>query len=184
MKQQKTLFDKSGGQDIIECRRCGAQCRIAGPPGAKARMLRFAEGPGLCANCAVHDWLRNTYPPNILLAQSGPKILLYQHIQEQFAEIMQIGFADAKPDEIDWQMIVDNWELPFAHKMKPSGMNPVSQKELDEIASGERPGLGSPVSRSICEIASDLTITSFEQLNKLSPGLGYDFKKCLRGSNE
>lgn len=128
--------------EIINCQRCGARCRITGPPGKKAKMLRFAKGPGLCVNCAVHDFLRNTYPPNILIAQSGPKVLLFPHIQEQFAEIMKSGFADASPDEIDWQIIVDNWDLPFPHKMKKSPMNPVSQKELDEIAIGKRPGLG------------------------------------------
>jgi len=124
------LFDKNG-PEIVECKRCGAQCRIAGTPGEKAKMLRFAEGPGLCVNCAVHDWLRNTYPPNILLAGSGPKVLLFPHIQQQFTEIMRIGFADAKSDEIDWQRIVDNWELPFENKVKATAMNPASQDVLD-----------------------------------------------------
>ena len=172
-------------ETIINCERCGARCKVAGQRDSDAKMLRHSKEPkGLCVNCAVHDWLRNTYPPNILLAQSGPKILLYSHIQDQFAEIMQVGFADAKPDEINWQMIVDNWELPFAHKMKPSAMNPVSQKELGEIASGERPGLGSPVSKSIFENASDVTITSFEQLNELEPGLGNELKKCLKKTDD
>jgi len=183
MKRQKTLFD-NGTPETIDCKRCGAQCRIAGPPGAKAKMLQRAQGPGLCVNCAVHDWLRNTYPPNIILAESGPKVLLYQHIQQQFAGIMRIGFADAKPDEIDWQRIVDNWELPFPHKVKARSQNPCSQLELDEIASGERPGLGSPISKSVSEIASDLYITSFEQMNELSPGLGDEFKKCMGADNE
>jgi len=143
-------------------------------------MLRFAEGSGLCVNCAVHDWLRNTYPLNILLAQSGPKVLLFEHIQKQFTEIMRIGFADAKPDEIDWQSIVDNWELPFLKKMKPSSMNLVSEKELDEIAAGTRPGLGQlgPIKPDPLEGVT--CITSFEQLNKLESGLGDKLKRCLR----
>ncbi len=176
MSNQKTLFDTPG---IVECKRCGQRCKIAASPGEKARMLRFAKGPGLCVNCAVHDWLRNTYPVNMLLAQSGPKGLLFPHIREQFVEIMRVGFADAMPDEIDWQKIVDNWELPFKDKIKPSNTNPCSQKELDEVTSGERPGLGefSEGRQTIC--GDDLTITSFEQLNELSPGLGDDFKECL-----
>jgi len=163
MNEQKTLFDTAGTPDIIECQRCGERCRRSGPPGKKARMLRFAKGHGLCANCAVHDWLRNTYPPNIILAQSGPKVLLFSHIQEQFAEIMRTGFADAKPDEIDWQKIVDNWELPFPHKMKPSASNPCSQKEIDEIAAGKRQGLGQRVTPKTDPLDSVTTITSFEQ---------------------
>ncbi|KKN74456.1 hypothetical protein LCGC14_0390760 [marine sediment metagenome] len=130
MKEQKTLFDTAGAPETVDCPRCGQRCRVDLLPGSKAKMLRRSK-KGLCANCAVHDWLRNTYPPNIILAQSGPKVLLFEHIQTQFAEIMKMGFADAKPDEIDWQKIVDNWELPFKNKVKATGMNPASQDVLD-----------------------------------------------------
>lgn len=183
MSKQKTLFDTTGSPEIINCKRCGARCRLSDQPGEKAKMLRFAQGPGLCVNCAVHDWLRNTYPPNILLAQSGPKVLLYPHIQKEFAGIMRVGFADAKPDEIDWQRIVENWDLPFPHKMKPGPSNPCSQKELEEIAAGTRPGLSSLGSPSkAAQMLSDCNgdITSFEQLNELEPGLGDKFRSLLR----
>ncbi len=126
MSEQKTLFDSG----TVDCQRCGQRCRVDPLQGSKAKMLRRST-KGLCANCAVHDWLRNTYPPNIILAQSGPKVLLFPHIQEQFTEIMKIGFADAQPDEIDWQRIVDNWELPFKNKVKATAMNPASQDVLD-----------------------------------------------------
>lgn len=127
MNEQKTLFDTV---DTVDCSRCGQRCRVDPLPGSKAKMLRWST-KGLCVNCAVHDWLRNTYPPNLILAGSGPKVLLFTHIQEQFTEIMKIGFADAKPDEIDWQRIVDNWELPFKNKVKGTAMNPASQDVLD-----------------------------------------------------
>jgi len=177
---QKMLFNNTPG--IVECKRCGEQCRISGSPGKDAKMLRFAEGPGLCVNCAVHDWLRNTYPVNILLTQSGPKAL--PHLQEQFAGIMRLGKADAMPDEIDWEKIVENWDLPFPHKIKPSSTNPCSQLELEEIAAGKRPGLVgrfdtiTPKCQTLLD--NNRTITSFEQLNELEPGLGDDLKKCLR----
>jgi len=128
MNEQKVLFDTP---ETVECQRCGRRCRLSGTPGKKAKMLRFAEGPGLCVNCAVHDWLRNTYPVNILLAQSGPKSLVHPHIQKQFTEIMRVGFADAKPDEIDWPAIITNWDLPFKNRVKGTGMNPASQAVLD-----------------------------------------------------
>ena len=161
--------------NIVNCERCGERCQAVASRNPKAKMLRHSD-KGLCVNCAVHDWLRNTYPPNILLAQSGPKALLIPHIQQQFAEIMRVGFADAKPDEIDWQKMVDNWELPFPHKVKSRAMNPCNQ--MDEIASGKRPGLGQ--SMTSVKAPSCLTITSFEQLNKLQPRLGDEFKKTLR----
>lgn len=119
-------------ENIIHCERCEAPCRIAEPRNPDAKMLRRGKEPkGLCVNCAVHDWLRNTYPPNILLAQSGPKVLLYSHIQEQFTGIMQAALADAQPDEINWELIVENWDLPFKNKVKGTGMNPASQDVLD-----------------------------------------------------
>lgn len=167
----------------VECQRCGVRCRTGSPGNPKARMLRRSEEPkGLCVNCAVHDWLRNTYPCNILLAQSGPKALVHLHIQEQFAGIMRIGMADAMPDEIDWKLIIENWDLPFPHKIKASSTNPCSQLELDEIASGKRRGLdgGDINAPSHQEMIDNLVITSFEQVNELEPGLGDDLRDCLR----
>lgn len=165
---------------IIHCERCEARCKVAGPRNSDAKMLRRSREPkGLCVNCAVHDWLRNTYPVNIQLAEYGPKGLDHPQIQELFTEIMRTKFADAKPDEIDWDLIVENWDLPFPHKIKPSGMNPCDQQELDAIKAGTHPGIGSSGRKSLHEIAKDGCITSLEQLNELSPGLGDDFKQCL-----
>ena len=167
-----------------ECGRCGNRCRVDSPGNPNAKMLRRSNKPkGLCVNCAVHDFLRNTYPCNMLLASSGPGVLAHPHIQEQFAGIMRVGLADAMPDEINWNLIIENWDLPFPHKMKKSSTNPCSQLELFEIAEGKRPGLGARM--DIPERgplrAEDLTITSFEQLNELEPGLGDDLRKAVRG---
>lgn len=170
-------------ETIVNCERCGAHCRVDALRSSDAKMLRRSKEPkGLCINCAVSDWLRNTYPPNILLAQSGPKVLLFPHIQEQFAEIMKVGFADAKPDEIVWQRIVDNWELPFPKKIKPSASNPCSQEELDAIKAGTHPGLGENRIRASVGGAMKARkgpIKSFDELNELEPGLGDQLKKCL-----
>lgn len=166
---------------IIHCERCEARCKVAGPRNPDAKMLRRSKSKGLCVNCAVHDWLRNTYPPNILLAQSGPKVLLYPHIQKQFTEIMQTAVADAQPEEINWELIVENWDLPFPHKMKPGPMNPCSQQELDDIKTGKRPGIGyMPPSKPNPVIANNGLITSFDQLNELDPGLGDKLQNLLK----
>ncbi|MBA7622592.1 hypothetical protein ES703_29970 [subsurface metagenome] len=164
----------------VHCQRCEARCKVDDLRNPDAKMLRRSkESWGLCINCAVHDWLRNTYPPNILLAQSGPKILLYPHIQQQFTDIMRVACADARPAEINWNIIVENWELPFPQKIKPSASNPCSQLELDEIASGKRPGLGclGPVTPD--PLGGKTTITSFEELNLLEPGMGDELKRTL-----
>jgi hypothetical protein len=125
-----------------ECKRCGKLCKVEPLPESNAKMLRRSQNIGLCVNCAVHDWLRNTYPINIILAESGPKGLELPHIQQQFASIMKIAGADAQFDEIDWNAIISNWNLSFPTKVKARAENPCSQKMLDEISSGKRSGLG------------------------------------------
>ena len=126
---QLNLFES----DIkCQCERYGAALKANPVAGSKAKMLKRSKSPkGLCVNCAVHNWMRNTYPVNLLLAQSGPRGLALPHIQEQFAGIMKSRCSDAVPDEIGWQAIIDNWDLPFPTKLKSSPMNPVDQAELD-----------------------------------------------------
>jgi len=101
-------------------------------------LKRGKDAKGLCINCAAHDWLRNTYPVNLLLARSGPKGLALPHIQEQFAGLMKMANSDARADEINWQRIIDNWELPFPNKVKRTAENPADQEELDREAERHR----------------------------------------------
>jgi hypothetical protein len=99
--------------DVAYCERCGARYRVAGPGNEDARLLRHAaEAKGFCATCAAHDWLM-TIAIGEMLNNSGPRMLLLPHIREQFAAIMLAGNADAKPDEINWNLMVENWDLPF-----------------------------------------------------------------------
>jgi len=123
--------------EIMYCQRCGAECVINPPKESNAKMLKRAKGGGLCVNCAVHDWLRNTYPVNILLAQSGPKALQFEHIRQQFADIMKSQKADAEFGEIDWDAIIKNWELPFPNKVKPSNTNPYRKTTINKIICGD-----------------------------------------------
>jgi hypothetical protein len=114
------------------CQRCGARCKVNPIAGSKATMLkRGKDAKGLCVNCAAHDWLRNTYPANLLLAQSGPRTLAFPHIQEQFAGLMKMANSDARPDEINWELLIANWDLPFPSKVRARAENPADQEELD-----------------------------------------------------
>ena len=119
--------------NVTYCQRCKVKLDVNPNPESKAIMLKRSKNKkGLCINCAVHDWLRNTYPVNMILAgMQNPQCLLLPHLQEQFAGIMKAGMADAKPDEINWQAIIDNWHLPFPNKVKATAMNPMSQADLD-----------------------------------------------------
>lgn len=164
---------RDGQMEATYCRRCGAKCKIDPLPQSNAKMLKRSRNKGLCVNCAVHDWLRNTYPVNILLAQSGPKALQFEHIRQQFLGIMKTAKSDAEFGEIDWDLIIENWDLPFPNKVRPSSANPCNQLELDEIKSGKRRGPDGLAGRNtVMGIAERGPITSFEQLNELEPGFG------------
>jgi len=165
----------------IKCPRCGARCQVGPLPGAQAKMLRRSPTIGLCVNCATHDFLRNTYPANILLAEMGPWGLLLPHIQQAFAAIMRVNHADAQPDEIKWQQVVDNWDLPFPNKVRRSPMNPCDDEELNAIKRGDRRGLGQP-SKNLEELTKP--IRTFEELNELHPGLGNEFHNLLHKMDE
>lgn len=163
----------------VNCERCGATCRVEPLKSSKAKMLRHSN-KGLCVNCAVHDWLRNTYPINMQLAESGPGILVHPQMRELFADIMRTAGSDASSDEINWNLIIENWDLPFADKVKPRSDNPITQEQLDEIKAGKYKAIDTPPPRAKMLLDNNGVITSFEQLNELETGLGDELRKCLR----
>lgn len=121
----------AGGQNC-RCGRCGRPCKVNPVAGSQAKMLKRSAAPrGLCVNCAVHDQLRHLYPANLLLARSGPKGLALPQIQRQFFTLCKMAGTDAKFEEIDWQAVIANWDLPFLTKLKRTATNPVTQEELD-----------------------------------------------------
>lgn len=67
----------------------------------------------LCADCAATAFLKGIDVFMLSIELRGPEILLAPHVQAQFSQIMKVGKADAAPEEIDWQRVVDNWELPM-----------------------------------------------------------------------
>ena len=93
------------------CERCGQPLRVADQRNPDARMLRYAQAPeGHCVNCAVAAWfveleLRRLVP--------DPAALRLPHVQQQFVAVMRANQADAQPEEIDWEHVIKNWDLPF-----------------------------------------------------------------------
>lgn len=107
---------------LAECVRCQKMCRIAGPSNPDARLLKYAtatevkQDGGLCADCATTQFLRGIETIMYGLENNGVKILLDPRVQKQFGELMAVGKADADPAEVNWQRVVENWDLPFPKK--------------------------------------------------------------------
>lgn len=103
---------------LAECTRCGKLCKVAGPPNPDARLMPYATAKeakerGLCADCAATAFIKGIETLMYGIGLNDVKMLLDQRVQQQFSQIMIVGKADAKPDEINWQRVVDNWELPL-----------------------------------------------------------------------
>lgn len=109
---------------LAECTRCKRLCALAGPPTPEARLLRFAtadhvaEFGGLCVDCATTGFLKAIEIVPATIERHGVAMLLNPHVQKQFITLMISGKADARPDEINWQNVVDNWDLPFPKKKR------------------------------------------------------------------
>lgn len=136
-----------GGGQIGQCQRCAVRCRVRGTQTADARLLRYALTPeGLCVNCAMTEWLQTTDGIKEQLANRKCRrcgglqtslgyfdrqcrcaqpdipgvgeILRLPHIQALFRQLMAVGRADAQPDEIDWDEVIANWDLPWPPKAR------------------------------------------------------------------
>lgn len=100
--------------NIKNCPRCGKQCVAEKTGNQQARPVRKSDN-GMCLECAVTSVF-------LSLPSAGmfPKeAMLLPHIQEQFASVLRVGQADAEADDLDWQRVVDNWDLPFPRKFAP-----------------------------------------------------------------
>ncbi len=95
---------------IVLCERCCTPCSVSPERNEQARLLRHAD-TGVCVNCAVTAFLRTMEPLASVLAAKGPEVLLNEAAQAQFAAVLAAGFADARADEIDWRVVVAQWDL-------------------------------------------------------------------------
>lgn len=107
-------------ESLVECTRCGRLCALGSQPNPKGLLMIYAtEGDtGFCADCAATAFLKGIETIAYGIEKNGTKILLSRQAQEQFGAIMIVGGADAKPEELNWQNIVDNWDRPIPKRRK------------------------------------------------------------------
>jgi hypothetical protein len=63
-------------------------------------------------DCAATEFFRTTEPISGLLEEDLSALRL-PHVRDQFAAVLAAGLADARPDELDWDRIIANWDLPL-----------------------------------------------------------------------
>lgn len=101
----------------IACERCGRLCRTAPTRNDNARLLRYAAADaknGLCANCGMTLFIRHGDGLGLIFRdEPDPGIFAARHVQESLERLMFVGNADARPEEIDWQTVIAQWDLPF-----------------------------------------------------------------------
>jgi hypothetical protein len=66
----------------------------------------------------------------LTLASGGPHLLAHPHIQQMYYDLLRMAGTDVTQEEIDWQAIIANWDLPFPTKMQRLATNPVSEEEI------------------------------------------------------
>lgn len=98
---------------VAKCSRCGVAVKVASHRRSNAEILRLSKTTtGVCANCAVTEFLYNTYPANSIIDERGPEMLLHPQVGEAFVQSGLMGRADMDIREVNWQTVVANWYLP------------------------------------------------------------------------
>jgi hypothetical protein len=102
----------------VNCPRCGRLCKAEESNATSARPFRKAK-KGLCTDCAVTAFFKDDNGEKgvgFALACAHdfkPEYLLLPHIQQQFNKILAMGQSELKPEDINWQNVIDNWNLPL-----------------------------------------------------------------------
>jgi hypothetical protein len=99
---------------IKECPRCGKECRAEKSGNQSARPLRKSDN-GLCLECAATSVIMSL-PSGDMFPKEA---LLAPHIRTQFEAVLRAGNADSDASQVDWNRLVENWELPFPRKFAP-----------------------------------------------------------------
>jgi hypothetical protein len=131
-EDQKPHYDtiKDAGL-VAKCSRCGVPVKVATARRADAEILRLSKTTdGVCANCAVTQFLYNTYPANSIIDERGPEMLLSPGIGEAFISSGLMDRADMDIREVDWKAVVANWDLPV--KIAKDPRNPYRMGEAKD----------------------------------------------------
>lgn len=87
------------------------------PVHADARILRATTADrGLCPSCGLTAFLKDLPATQLGIERAGGigPLLAAPHIRQGILAMMRTGNADVGPEEIDWERIARNWELPDA----------------------------------------------------------------------
>jgi hypothetical protein len=114
------MIDKT---KLATCGRCGALGSAGKKPNPDGRLMVYAETPAnaLCADCAATAFIKSVETMMAGIEQNGTGVLLMPHIQAAFGQLMKVGNADARPEEINWQRVVELWELPIPKAKRAHG---------------------------------------------------------------
>jgi len=103
----------TGKAAVCSCGRCERPCRVDGPGNPDAQIFRKSAVPsGYCVDCVATEFLLNSYPVNMDLDEKGPESLRNPQLQQLFGDLMRTAMADASLDEINWDRVIANWDLP------------------------------------------------------------------------
>ena len=128
MKTKRKQQESTSFEAPCQCERCHRPLRVD-PGRPDAEIFRRAKVPaGVCPDCLVTQFLYNTYPINLQLDETGPELLLKPGIREAFLACGIMERADLTIDEVNWQRVVDQWNLPV-EIAKNGGRNPYRMGE-------------------------------------------------------
>lgn len=96
------------------CIRCNQPCRPGKNINPEARPFRLAQR-GLCENCVVTQFLLSddVEPLRNGILRNGIEVLRTLAVQEQFAAILKVGDSELLAEQIDWNTVVEQWDIPF-----------------------------------------------------------------------
>ena len=97
------------------CQRCNRACKVAGTANKNARPARHADGTGLCPDCVITSFLKEEINIESLLPKGteAREALRLPHIQGMFQNLLLAGKSDLKASEINWERIIELWDLPL-----------------------------------------------------------------------
>ena len=97
---------------IINCPRCNIKCVAEVTGNQAARPVRKSTD-GLCLECAT---------PGVFLSlpvEPTKEMLGCAHIREAYGRLLTVGQADDDAANINWERLLENWDLPFPKKYAP-----------------------------------------------------------------